>query len=108
MQAWADRSFTDKTFFFADYEGLRRIDGNPFVEISTVPTAFEQANPGNLTDIGGANIPAASIDPTSLAYFKLYPLPNRVGDALAGTDPVQQLHLCTSGITQLFARRHSH
>ena len=76
--------FRDKTFFFVDYEGLRRTDGNPFVEISTVPTAFEQASPGNLTDIGGPNIPTASLDPTALGYFKLFPAPNRVGVSVPG------------------------
>ena len=38
--------FKDKTFFFVDYEGLRRIDGNNSVYTSTVPTAYEEANPG--------------------------------------------------------------
>ena len=69
----------DKTFFFADFESFRRIDANNTVYISTTPTAIEQATPGYLADRGLANIPAAQIDPTALAYFKLFPLPNLPG-----------------------------
>ena len=76
----------DRTFFYIDYDGLRRIDGNNSVYTSTVPTALEQATPGFLGDIDNpftgapvANVPAASIDPTALAYFKLFPLPNLPG-----------------------------
>ncbi len=76
----------DKTFFFVDYEGFRRIDGNNSVFITTVPTLAEQQTPGYLGDIINpftgtpvANVPTASIDPTTLAYFKLFPLPNQAG-----------------------------
>ena len=76
----------DRTFFFIDYEGLRLINGNNSVYISTVPTAAEQATPGYLGDIANpftrtavANLPAASLDPTGLGYFKLFPLPNLPG-----------------------------
>ncbi len=65
----------DKTFFFGDYEGFRLVSGQP-AAILNVPTLFEELNPGNFTDIGGPNIPAASIDPVGLAYFKMYPAPN--------------------------------
>ncbi len=68
--------FKDKTFFFADFESFRRIDGNNSVFISTVPTAAEEATPGYLADRGLSNIPTATIDPTALAYFKLFPAPN--------------------------------
>ena len=78
----------DKTFFFGDYEGFRQINGNNTVYITTVPTAAEEATPGYLGDIINpftrtplANIPTASIDPTSLAYFKLFPAPNLPGTA---------------------------
>ena len=78
--------FKDRTFFFLDYEGLRSINGNNSVYISTVPTAAEQATPGYLGDIVNpftkapvANVPTAAIDPTALAYFKLFPLPNLPG-----------------------------
>ena len=86
--------FRDRTFFFVDYEGLRRIDGNNSVFVTTVPTAAEQANPGYLGDIVNpvlskpgqapvyvASLPAAALDPTALAYFKLFPLPNQGGPA---------------------------
>ena len=39
----------DKTFFFADYEGLNIVRNlNPTT--TTVPTLFERNNPGNFTD----------------------------------------------------------
>ncbi len=81
--------FKDRTFFFLDYEGLRSINGNNSVYVSTVPTLAEQAAPGNLTDIvipyspthatTTTVLPAASLDPTALAYFKLFPKPNQFG-----------------------------
>ena len=66
----------DRTFFFADYEGYRRIDGNASVYISSVPSQFEHDHPGNLTDICGPNV-SATADPTALGYFKLYPSPTQ-------------------------------
>ena len=71
--------FRDKTFFFVDYEGLRQINGNNSVYTSTVPTLYEEQHPGNLSDQGGPIIPAASLNPTTLAYFKLFPTPNQFG-----------------------------
>ncbi len=69
----------DKTFFFVDYEDLRKIDGTNSVYTSTVPTLYEEQNPGNLSDQGGPIVPAASLNPTTLAYFKLFPKPNQSG-----------------------------
>ena len=76
----------DKTFFFVDYEGFRRIDGNNSVFVTTVPTVAEQATPGYFGDILNPftrtpvpNISAAAIDPTALGYFKLFPRPNQAG-----------------------------
>jgi hypothetical protein len=61
-----------KTFFFADYEGLRQIQGNPPVQ-SQVPTLTQynalRSNPASLAD-GGA------VDPVGLNYALLYPAPN--------------------------------
>ncbi len=81
--------FKDKTFFFVDYEDLRKIDGNNSVYVSTVPTAYEETHPGVIcdpTDLADTcpngpipAIPAASINPTTLAYFQLFPTPNRPG-----------------------------
>jgi hypothetical protein len=86
--------FKDKTFFFVDYENLRRVDATNSVYISTVPTAYEEANPGVLADPAypttGINpltgspiaaVPTASLNPTTLAYFKLFPAPNLPGTA---------------------------
>lgn len=82
--------FRDRTFFFVDYEGLRQINGNNSVYTSTVPTVAEQASPGYLGDLKNpftgastANLSTAMLDPTALAYFKLFPLPNQFG---AGTN----------------------
>ena len=68
----------DKTFFFLDYEGLRRIDGTNSVYLSTVPTAYEDAHPGSVADIAPfvPDVPTAAIDPTALGYFRLFPAPN--------------------------------
>ncbi len=91
--------FRDRTFFFVDYEGLRLINGNNSVYTSTVPTAAEEAAPGYLGDLKNptcaavpvtaptagcpngsnttvANLAAAALDPTGVAYFKLFPAPN--------------------------------
>ncbi len=58
--------FKDKTFFFADYEGLNIIrNQNPTT--TTVPTAADRAL---LT-----TLPAGQIDPIGRQYFNLYPLP---------------------------------
>ncbi len=67
----------NKTFFFGDYEGLRIVQGT--TTVSTVPTLFEQQNPGNLSDIRGPVIPATQLNPIALKYFALYPAPNLPG-----------------------------
>lgn len=66
----------DKTFFFADYEGLDVVrNQNP--TSATVPTLFERSNPGNFTDNPAINtvVPASSFDKIGLQYFNLYPAP---------------------------------
>jgi hypothetical protein len=67
-----------KTFFFGDFEQYRIVKGSP-TGLITVPTLFEEQNPGNLSDIGGPIIPASQLDPVALQYFKLYPAPNVPG-----------------------------
>ncbi len=67
----------DKTFFFGDYEGYRQVAGT--TSTVTVPTAFEHANPGNLTDIGGSIIPASQLNPLGTTLFSLYPNPDSPG-----------------------------
>jgi hypothetical protein len=93
----------DKTFFFVNYEGFRLRQGASSTQ--TVPTAAEragdlsalsqiydplttcgtgapgypdcpQAQRGNRLPFAGNQIPANRINPTSLTYLKLYPLPN--------------------------------
>ena len=65
------------TFFFVDFEEQRQVDATGTVYNSTVPTLNEEQHPGDLSDIGGPV--TTTIDPTALAYFKLYPAPNQAG-----------------------------
>jgi hypothetical protein len=69
--------FKDRTFFFADVEASRAEFGQTYT--SGVPTAYERAHPGDLSDDGGPVIPAAMLNPISLNYFALFPLPNLPG-----------------------------
>ncbi|MBO0797842.1 MAG: TonB-dependent receptor, partial [Blastocatellia bacterium] len=69
----------NKTFFFADYEGLRIVQGITYT--STVPTLFEEQNIGNFSDIGGPVLSPSQLSPIALNYFKLYPAPNLPGIA---------------------------
>lgn len=70
----------DRTFFFADYEGLDIVrNQNPTA--TTVPTLFERNNPGNFRDNPAINtvVPASSFDKIGLQYFNLFPLPTNTG-----------------------------
>lgn len=69
----------DKSFFFADFEGLRRVQGT--TSTVTVPTLFEEQNPGNFSDAGGPVLTPAQLNPIALNYYKLYPAPNKAGFA---------------------------
>jgi hypothetical protein len=69
----------DKTFFFGDYEGNQAVQG--ITTILTVPTAFEEANVGNFSDIKGPALTASQINPIAAKYFALYPTPNLPGVA---------------------------
>jgi hypothetical protein len=64
----------DKTFFFADSEALRIVQGVPTGLIST-PTLFEETHPGDFRDqVGGILVP--KLDPVGLKFFALFPAPN--------------------------------
>jgi hypothetical protein len=65
----------DKTFFFFDYEGNRR--STAVAEQFFVPTQAERN--GDLSAMGGPEIPAGSINPTATALLNYYPLPNVTG-----------------------------
>lgn len=78
----------DKTFFFADYEGLRESKGG--TEVDTVPSIA--ARSGNLSS------GAVAVDPAIAKFMQaFYPLPN--GQLLNGGDlgtltvPIQRLNL---------------
>jgi hypothetical protein len=64
----------DRAFFFADYEGLRIYQG--VTTVNSVPTAFEVANPGNFSDVGGPILSPGTFSTPGSNYFKLYPAPN--------------------------------
>jgi len=101
----------NKTFFFADYEGLRQ--GFPVTFVSTVPTEaqkngdFSQTlasdrtpiiiyNPNSLTTNGdgsrtrqpftGNIIPSNLIDPVAKKIASYYPAANQPGDPITGTN----------------------
>ncbi|HEV2709741.1 MAG TPA: TonB-dependent receptor [Edaphobacter sp.] len=91
----------DRTFFFVDYQGTRRVKGSTF--IGTVPTVqqkngdFSQTfntsgalvkvfNPfstagGQRTQFAGNVIPQGLIDPVAQKILSYYPDPNLPGDA---------------------------
>jgi len=68
--------FKDKTFFFADYEGLRRIDATSTLVNNVVPTAYEVAHVGDFSDRGGPVLTPGQISPVGAKFFNLYPAPN--------------------------------
>ena len=65
----------NKTFFFADAEDNRIVQGASSGDL-TVPTLYEEQHPGDFSDIGGPVVSTGSLDPVGLAYFKMYPAPN--------------------------------
>jgi len=71
----------DKTFFFADYEGLNIVRNlNP--TSTTVPTLYERQNVGDFSDnpaIPVANQHVTNIDSIGRQYFNLFPLPTNGG-----------------------------
>ena len=63
----------NKTFFFFDYEGNRKSTSE--AEQYDLPSAQDRL--GNLSDIGGPQIPSSEINPTATTLLKAYyPLPN--------------------------------
>jgi hypothetical protein len=74
----------NRTFFFADYEGIRQAKG--VTVIDTVPSAA--ARQGNLCSLpgtpAGCTPTTVTVDPSAAKYLALYPLPN--GPLKAGGD----------------------
>lgn len=87
----------DHTYFFADYQGTRRIKGSPFT--ATVPTQAQRngdfSGLAYITDpfsthlvgttqtrdqFAGNVIPTNRIDPVAKAILNYYPLPNQPGN----------------------------
>lgn len=80
----------NRTFLFADYEGMRSREG--ITRVTTVPTALERAgdfsqsavapvNPFTGQPFPGHRVPEAFQHPVGRAIAGLYPLPNRGGGA---------------------------
>ena len=90
----------NKAFFFFDYEGFRLVKG--VTQTSTVPTAFEEANPGNFSDLGAGCpvIPASAIQTIGLNYFKLYPMPTSTPAIPGNCAPPTNNFTYTAGQTQ--------
>lgn len=59
----------NRVFFFFDYQGFRIVNG--VTSLTQVPTDYEEAHPGDLTDVGGPLI--AKPNQIALNYFALYP-----------------------------------
>jgi outer membrane receptor protein involved in Fe transport len=68
----------DKTFFFGDYEGFRKVQG--VTASGTVPTLYEEENPGDFTDVV-PGLKLAAVDPIAINWFKLFPAPTSGGTA---------------------------
>jgi hypothetical protein len=68
----------NKTFFFGDIEVLRLIQGKNTGLLAT-PTAFEKANPGNFSDVGGPVIAPTLLDRVAVEYLSLLPAANIPG-----------------------------
>jgi hypothetical protein len=83
----------NKTFFFFDYEGNRR--STAIAQQFLVPTAAERS--GDLSALGAANIPTASINPTAVALLTYYPLPNVAGNANYNYENFQKTPSTTDG-----------
>ena len=72
------RIIRDKTFFFADFENLRQIQGKN-TGLLAAPTAYELSHPGDFSDQGGTVVPFSQIDPVALKYLALFPAANIPG-----------------------------
>lgn len=68
--------FKDRTFYFADFEGYRRIDATNSLVNNVVPTAYEVAHRGDFSDRGGPVLTSSQINPIGVKFFSLYPAPN--------------------------------
>jgi outer membrane receptor protein involved in Fe transport len=64
----------NKTFFFADYEGIRQAKG--ISNVNFVPSA--DARNGNIHDANG-NPLTVTVDPSVQQYFPFYPIPQCTG-----------------------------
>jgi Carboxypeptidase regulatory-like domain/TonB-dependent Receptor Plug Domain/TonB dependent receptor len=66
----------DRTFFFADYEGIRQVQGNTVID--TVPSP--SARMGQLCSAPGTppvcTPTTVTVDPSATKYLALFPLPN--------------------------------
>jgi outer membrane receptor protein involved in Fe transport len=92
-----------KEFFFFDVEDFRKVNG--VTATSTVPTLYEEQNPGDFSDLGAGCVnltatPGFTPDPVGLNYFKLYPAPNNTVPIPGNCAAPANNFTYTSGLTQ--------
>jgi len=107
----------DKTFFFADVEDLRKIQGQ--TQTVTVPTAYEHSHIGDFSDITVANpaypgcinnppcpptIPGPNVsyyplDPAGEAVYKLYPMPSNTNPTVTANNFTASPHYTQYNLT---------
>jgi hypothetical protein len=94
----------EKAFFFFDVEDFRVIQG--VTALDTVPTSFEEENPGNFSDLGTGCLNLTAQEgwtpgAIGLNYFKLYPKPNiNVAPSGSGCTPPLNNYDFTGGSTR--------
>jgi hypothetical protein len=91
----------DRTFFFVGAEGFRLVQAQQNPSLSTVPTAAQEANPAAVV-AADPYIPAGTpLSPIALNYLKLFPQPNRTGNALVATGTTSPI--AAGGASQNFS-----
>jgi hypothetical protein len=82
----------DRTFFFADYEGLRNVTGTTYT--SSVPDQYEYNAINSLNGetpqtliLAGSGTATHTVDPIALNYLKLFPAPNTPGCNVSSQTP---------------------
>jgi len=79
---------TKRIVFYTDFESFRLIQSIP-AQTFVVPTAYEQDNIGDFSDVGGPVLSDSQIDPAARYYFMLYPRPN---NGIAGSNKFIAVH----------------
>ena len=97
----------NRTFYFADYEGYRRIDATNSLVNNVVPTAYEVAHLGDFSDRGGPVLAASQIDPIGRRFFSLYPAPNNGNFFTSSYPQPQNSTTADARVDQRFSEKNS-